>query len=391
MKFSLRVCRQSQISVLMLAVLVAGCSSQGIVRNPAKLISIRHPLVRPKRVWSRDIGNGSGGLYPAFRIAVSRDGVFVGSENGNAAAYDPVTGKVLWHRHVKWRLIAGPTVTGDEVLFGTLGAHVIALRRSNGKFLWKSNAPSSVMAPPVTHDGIVVVRGVNGTIFGLNALNGKRVWSFQSAEPRLTLRGQSAPLFVGRRVLVGLDNGKIIALNGSNGKLLWSDTLVVPAGESELRRLVDIDADLLPSEKGVFAVSYGGILALVDPVSGAIRWKQHVRSYTGMAIGGSGNTIYLTDVDGYVWALNAATGTKKWESKVLKFRQPSAPVFYNDYVVVGDFKGYLHWFNPADGMIVGRMRMGNSPIVAPLAVGHGLLYVMNTAGRLTAFRGYKLH
>lgn len=391
MKLLLRVCRKPWIVVLMFAVLASGCSSQGIIRKPAKLISIRHPLVRPKRVWSHDIGNGAGGFYPAFRIAVKRDGVFVGSEGGEAAAYDPRTGKVLWHRHVKGRLIAGPTVVGDEVLFGTLGAHVIALRRSSGRVLWRSNAPSAVMSPPVARDGVVVVRGVNGMIFGLNSSNGKRIWSFQSAEPSLTLRGQSSPLFISGRVLVGLDNGKLIALNGSNGKLLWSDTLVVPNGQSELRRLVDIDADLLPSEEGVFAASYGGVLALVDPVGGAVRWKQHVGSYTGMSINGSGDTVFVTGVRGYLWALSASTGVVKWQSKVLKFRQPSSPVLYKHYVVVGDFKGYLHWFNPSDGKIVGRTRLGDAPIVTPPAVGHGLLFVMNTDGKLAAFRGHTMH
>lgn len=391
MKLSFPVCRKSWVAVLTVAVLLGGCSSQGIIRKPAKLTAIRHVQIRPKRVWSRNIGNGSGGLYPAFRVAVNKDGVFVGSENGDAVAYGPETGKVLWRHHIKGKLIAGPTVNGDAVLFGTLGAHVIALRRSNGSLLWRSNAPSVVMAPPVSHDGIVVVRGVNGVIYGLDASNGKRIWSFQSTEPRLTLRGQSAPLFVGGRVLIGLDNGKIIALNIHNGKLLWSDALAVPNGKSELRRLVDIDADLLPSKNGVFVVSYGGDLALVDPENGAVRWKRHLKSYTGMSVDRSGKVIYLTDAKGYVWALNAANGAEKWESKALKFRQPSAPVFYKSYVVVGDFKGYLHWFNPADGKIVGRTRMGEAPIVTPPAIGHGLLFVMNTAGRLVAFRGQPVH
>lgn len=391
MKFSFQFCRKSWITASIVAALLAGCSSQGIVRKPAKLAAIRHALIRPKRVWSHDIGNGSGGLYPAFRIAVAQDGIFVGSEDGEAAAYQPETGKVLWHHHVKGRLIAGPTVNGDEVLFGTLGAHVIALQRSNGALLWRSDAPSVVMAPPVAHDGIVVVRGVNGMIYGLDESNGARVWSFQSSEPRLTLRGQSAPLFVGRQVLIGLDNGKLIALNVRNGKLLWSDTLVVPNGQSELKRLVDIDADLLLSKKGVFAVSYGGVLALVNPSTGAVQWKKHMRSYTGMSVNKSGNAIFLTDVKGYVWALNTTNGAESWVSKALKFRQPSAPVIFNNHVVVGDFKGYLNWFNTVDGKIIGRTRMGDAPIVTPPAVGHGLLFVMNTAGQIAAFKEQSLH
>ncbi len=372
--------------LLAVALFVAGCGSKGIVRTPAKLVDIAHPQVQPRQLWSRSIGNGSGGNYPAFRIAVEQDAVYVGAEDGDVAAYNPKTGGTIWRTDTHARLISGPSVTGDTVLLGTLDAQVIALNRADGKRLWKSDTSSEVMAPPVSDGRIVVVRSVDGRIFGLNASSGKRIWSFDRDEPSLTLRGQSAPLFEGGNALVGLDSGDVISLDSQDGKLAWEQTLSVATGRTQLDRLVDIDADLLSSPVGVFVVSYGGDIALLDPTSGQPRWKRRVKSYNGMALSGDSRTLYVTDDDGYVWALDTTTGAQVWKQEVLKYRRLSPPVWFDGFIVVGDYDGYLHWLEPSDGKIVGRTRLGSNPIIAPPVVANDLLYVMDSDGDLAAYK-----
>lgn len=374
------------VSLLGVALFVVGCGSKGIVHTPAKLVDISHPLVQPQQVWSRSIGNGSGGFYPAFRIAAEKDAVFVAAEDGDVAAYNSATGATIWSTDTDARLISGPTVNGDAVLLGSLDAKVITLKRADGKPLWKGDASSEVMSPPVSDGRVVVVRGVDGRIFGLDADSGRRLWNFDRSEPSLTLRGQSAPLFEGDNVLIGLDTGELISLNSEDGKLAWAQSLSVPSGRSELDRLVDIDADLLPSTMGVFVVSYGGDIALVDPVSGEPRWKRRVKSYSGMALSSDGRTLYVTDDDGYVWALDASNGAEEWKQKALKYRRLSPPAYFDGYVVVGDYDGYLHWLEPSDGKIVGRTRLGSDPIIAAPVVANGLLYVMDSDGDLAAYK-----
>lgn len=368
------------------ALLLAGCGSKGIVRTPASLVDIAHPKVQPEQVWSREIGGGSGGFYPAFRIAADKDAVFVGAEDGDAAAYNPANGDTIWSADTDARLISGPGVSGNAVIFGTLDAKVIALNRANGKVLWKSAASSEVMAPPQSNGQIVVVRGVDGRVFGLDSSTGARVWSFDRNEPSLTLRGQSAPLFSGGNVLMGLDDGEIVSLDSSSGKPNWVQTLSIPRGTSQLDRLVDIDADLISSPAGVYAVSYGGDIALINPANGQPVWKRRVKSYSGMALSKDGSTLYVTASNGYVWALDASSGAREWQQKALKYRRLSPPAWFDGYVVVGDYAGYLHWLDPSSGKIVGRTRLDHDPIVAPPVVEGKLLYVMDTDGDLAAYK-----
>lgn len=375
------------LAALLAAAVLVGCGSKGIVRTPAKLVEIKHPTVEPHEVWSRDVGNGSGGQWSSLRVTVAKDAVYAAAEDGNVYAFDRGSGNTIWRAETDARVISGPTVAGDLVLVGTLDAQVLALRRANGKLLWKGAAPSEVMAPPVTDGHIVVVRAVDGRVFGLDAGTGKRVWSFERNEPDLTLRGLSAPLLLGDDVLIGMDNGKIVSLNTDDGKPSWEQTLSVPTGRSELDRLTDIDADLLAASRGVYAVSYGGDIGLLSPDNGEFRWKRRVKSYSGMALGDK--LLFVTDDDGYVWALDPATGAQDWKQEALKYRELSPPAFFDGYVVVGDLDGYLHWLRPSDGAIVGRTRLGSDPITtAPAVFGHRL-YAMNADGTLAAFEDRK--
>jgi outer membrane protein assembly factor BamB len=371
------------LAATLAAVALTGCSHKGKARTPAKLIKIAHPQVEPVDVWSRTIGSGSSSYYNEYRIAVADDAVFAGSIDGRVYALNPKTGATIWRTETKARIISGPTINGNAILLGSMDGEVIALKRADGKQLWRAKAPSEALAPPVGSGDIVVAKAVDGREYGLDASTGERKWAFDRNEPNLTLRGLSAPLIVGSRVYVGLDSGKLVELNLGDGSMVWEQAISVPTGRQELDRFADIDADLLLGSDGLFVVTYGGDLALVDLSTGDSRWRRGVKSYTGMALGG--DKLFVTDDDGTVWCFDAATGAAAWKQQELKYRRLSAPAFYKGYVVVGDYKGYLHWLSPDDGKLVGRSHMSGSLIMTQPVVGNDLLYVMDMSGNLHAY------
>ncbi|MBX6421851.1 MAG: outer membrane protein assembly factor BamB [Nevskia sp.] len=365
------------------ALALAGCGSKGKAREPAKLTRLEHVEVRPEREWSRRIGDGSDGYWSGLRIALASDALFAASIDGRVDAVNPQNGDLIWRVNTKARVISGPTLDGDQLYVGTLDGEVIALARADGKIRWRAQAPSEALAPPVGNGQVVVAKAVDGREYGLNAGSGERLWSFDRNEPNLTLRGLSAPLILGDRVYIGLDNGKLEALSLDDGQPIWEQTISVPTGRVEIERLTDIDADLLVGREGLYVVTYGGDLALIDPQSGDSRWHRSIKSYSGMAL--SGDRLYVTDDDGTVWSLDAATGAAVWKQPVLKYRRLSPPAVFDRYVVVGDYQGYLHWLSVEDGKLVGRVRLGGDPITTAPVVDHGLLYALDAGGRLAAY------
>lgn len=366
-----------------LALLVlAGCSHKEKLREPTELADIVNPAIKPKIEWNASAGSGSDRIFTGLRATLDVDGLYSADLKGHVFSFDSQTGKLLWKADTKARVASGPTIAGNAVLVGTLGGEVIALKRADGSELWRQTVSSEVMAGPVGNGDIVVVRSVDGKVVGLSATSGERLWTFDRNVPALVLRGLSEPLLIGSHAIVGMDNGRVAALRLEDGQPVWEQAISVPQGRTELDRLTDIDGDLLDGPDCLYVSSFGGDLACVDATSGQVQWRRTVKNYNSLSMGG--DKVYIADESGVVWALDAATGAAAWKQEGLLYRKLSPPAFFNGYVVVGDYKGYLHWLDPADGHIVARNRVGSDSIVAPPAVGENLLYVMNRKGRIAA-------
>lgn len=370
--------------LLVLAGLLTGCGGGVIVAAPTPLQPIEQPRVQPAILWTSDGGEGTQGETVGFRVGVDAPVAYVANHGGNVAAFAIRSGQELWRVETGKKLISGPTVAGDVLLVGTRDGHLLALSSEDGHKLWQVNVSSQVIASPAAYNGIVVVRTLDGRIVAYELASGKRLWTVERAVPKLTVRGASSPLIADGRVYAGLDNGEVVALDLATGRLLWEQTIALPTGSSELERLVDIDAELLLVDNTLYAASVGNKLASLSVSNGRVRWKQDIGSVTGLAF--NRKLVFTTDLDGVVYAVNRLTGEVVWKQEALKYRELSAPVMYNGYVVVGDYQGYLHWLDPQTGRIVGRIDVLDAAIrTRPVVVGNRIL-VLGVEGELAAVR-----
>lgn len=360
--------------------LLAACGGKENVREPAKLQDIASPALKANTVWSGSVASGKS--YSALRIALEPDALLTAGEDGVVVAFEPTAGRQLWRANTEARVISGPTVSGDLVFVGTLDAEVIALKRADGKPAWRSKLSSEVMAPVVSNGQVVIVRSVDGRLYGLSATDGSRLWVFDRSVPNLTLRGLSEPLLLGSKAYAGLDNGRVVAFDATSGQVIWEQAVAVPSGRTELDRITDIDASLVADGGRVCAASFGGEVACFDADNGEVQWRRSVKSYTGFAL--INGLLVISDEAGIVWALDAASGAAAWKHEGLQYRQLSAPAAHGDHVVLADFEGYLHWLDPKDGKLVARTRVGSDPVRAPMVASAELLYVLNTAGKISA-------
>ncbi len=371
-------------AVLLLALLVAACSEKGKVKEPAELQKIAAPKVDPRYAWTARAGEGSGEIRTTLQLSVQPDAVYSADVEGRVFAFDAVAGSNMWRAETGARLSSGPSVQGNLVLVGTLDAEVFALRRSDGNPLWRAALPSEVLAPPTLAGDVVVARTADGRLFGLSAVDGSRLWSIDRSQPPLTLRGQSAPLAVGSTIVAGLDNGRLIALDARDGKPLWEQTVSAPKGRTELERISDIDAQIIPGDGVIYVASYGGEVAAVSLETGDVLWRYALKSYSGMAL--ADDRLVISDEDGRIWALDNKSGAVLWKQEGLLNRRASAPAVQNGSVVVGDFEGYLHWLSLRDGSFVGRSKPFSDPIVAPVVASGANIFALDVEGRIAVLQ-----
>ena len=84
--------------------------------------------------------------------------------------------------------------------------------------------------------------------------------------------------------------------------------------------------------------------------------------------------------------MSRQTGSELWKHEQLKFRDISGPAAYQNSVVVGDFEGYVHFFDTATGELQARVRAGSDRVTSPPVVVNETLYVQTDGGDLAAFR-----
>ena len=338
-----------------LTVLLVACSSSPSPNLPPVELEDLVNAIRIDISWENRIGKGAGEKYLRLKPAIDDGKGFIADYTGQVMAFDVVSGKVLCKAYLAVPIASGPSVVQGRLLLGTSQGEVLMLNADDGKVIWRHNVSSEVLSTPIGADDTVIVRTVDGRLYGLNFESGKQLWTYGRSVPILTLRGTSRPLVVDNIVISGFDSGKLVALTREHGTLLWETTVAVPRGRTELERIVDMDADPVVMEGIIYAVTYQGRIAAVELTSGRLMWARDISVFNSMAI--DAYRVYLSDGEGLIWALDRYNGATLWKQNKLLRRRPTAPVFFNDHLIVGDYNGYLHWLSREDGHLVAREKI----------------------------------
>ncbi|MGZ5053665.1 MAG: outer membrane protein assembly factor BamB, partial [Methylobacter sp.] len=279
----------------------------------------------------------------------------------------------------------GPGLGAGTVILGASDAEVVALDIETGAVLWKTKVSSEVLSVPAVANNIVVVRTTDGSVIALDEKTGGKRWSYERSVPALSLRGTGSPLISGNNVIGGYDNGKLMALRLNDGKYVWETTIAIPKGRSEVERLVDLDVDPIVINDVIYIASYQGGLAAISEADGEIMWRNEtVSSHSGLS--NDHRYLYLTDSQSHVMQLDQSNGAALWKQKDLHQRRLTAPAPYDNYVVVGDLEGYVHWLSSVDGRQLGREQVTEGPIDAKPIVVDNTVYVYAKDGTLAALK-----
>ena len=378
------------LPVLGVMLLGSGCSwVTGFLRGtdnsapPAELVEIATPISIEK-LWETEVGSGTEGSFVKLSPAVDSGTVYAASFSGEVAALNSDSGEERWKIETEEPISAGVGLSENFALVGTNTGQVLALRREDGTEAWRTQVSSEILATPRAADGVVVVRTVDGKFTGLNENSGEQLWVYQYTVPVLTLRGTAPPLLGQGVAIAGLDSGKLVAISLKDGIPVLEMTIAPPRGRTELDRLVDVDAEPKAIGAVLFVAAYQGNISAIDLRNGNTIWAREISIHSGLDVSPQG--VYVSDADDSVWGLDLRTGNTRWEQPALSGRSLSAPVVSQDYVVVGDFEGYLHWLDSNTGQIVGRVEVSDEGIgVAPVGDG-GSLFVLANDGTLSAFR-----
>jgi outer membrane protein assembly factor BamB len=349
---------------------------------PAELIEFRQRL-KVVELWSENVGSGTSKQYLKLAPVVANQRLYVADADGNVEARDATNGNKLWSIDADVHITGGPGFGENTVLIGTGEGETIAYSAEDGEEMWRSTVSSEILSPPQKAHNTVIVRTGDGKVFGLSGNTGKRLWIYDRTVPSLTLRGTSNPVIDNDLVIAGFDGGRMAALDVRTGKLIWEAPVAIARGRTELDRMVDIDSTPLIMDGVIYIATFQGHLSAMQVETGRILWDRDISSYAGF--GADQQNIYITDDQSHIWVFDRFTSTSVWKQEKLHLRSITAPASIGDYVVVGDYQGYLHWMSKSSGKFVARTELCSKRIITPPLVVGKILYGYCSDGTLTAF------
>ncbi len=353
----------------------------------------------PRRVWSADVGAGSGDVAQLLaQPIVVGETVYTMDSRSVVSAFNAASGARLWRVDLADRdedgiyFGGGITSNNGKIFVSTGFARVFALDAATGELLWIHKAPSPMRGAPVADDGRVFVVTLDNQLLVLNDDTGERLWNNVGVQESAGLLGSASPAVSRNTVVVPYSSGEVLALLTDDGRQLWSENLSAVrrldplADIAQVRGLPVIDREL------VLAVSHAGRMLAVDLRQGVRAWQAEVGGV--QMPWAAGDYIYVVTNDGQVVCLQRRDGRIRWVMPLPRFADPEdqerpirwrGPVLAGDRLIIAGSHGEAVSMSPYDGKLLGAISTGDGIAVAPV-VANNSLYLLTNGGDLIAYR-----
>jgi len=358
----------------LLGLLLAGCAAKGLDPSP---LPVFRPAVDARVAWKASAGVSSGYMFSPVRF---QGMVCAAAGDGRLTCYDGSRGGRLWSASEDVASSGGVGAGENMLLVGTAKGEVLAYE-ANGNLLWRSRVSSEVLSAPTASGSMVVVRAGDSKIFGLDSRDGRRIWEYQSPPQSLILRATPGMVIVDddTAMISGFPGGKLTKLDLRDGSLLWDIAVATPRGNNELERMTDVAGTPLLEEGMVCAVAFQGRIGCYDTDKGEQIWARSASSAGNIVA--DAQSVYYTEADGVLVAYDKNTGASVWRQEKLLYRRVSSPIVVGDWLVVGDYQGYVHVLSRSDGAFVARVATDGSAIVtSPLLLGERVVVQTERGG-----------
>lgn len=344
-----------------------------------------------QQVWKNSTA-GNTHIYSLLGPINYDNAIYVASRSGQVKAIDLSSGNTIWDVNLskstlfssKIALFSGGVSADDKYVYvGSERAVVYALDRLDGKVVWEKTVKGEVLARPVSSENKLIIHTANGILQGLDRDTGDYLWDVSFEVPALSIRGNSTPTIAHGAAIVGDDNGRVNAYYINDGELIWQQRISQPSGSTEIAKLNDVDSTPVVEGNLVYSIGYNGSVVALDLSNGQTVWRKILGSIHSLAV--DTDRLFVIDQDDNVQAIAKNGGGELWTQSDFTHRLLTDPVIYQNYVVFGDFEGYLYWLNAESGELVAKTQVSSSGLISKPLVVDNKLIVQAKNGDIYAF------
>ena len=295
------------------------------------------------------------------------------------------TGKLKWKFQTGDYIFGSPVIDGDGVLYIASNDHKLyALNTKTGAKKWDASLPGNAMRsnPALGPDGVLYIGGgeKSGKVYAFDMATGAKVWERQTGVENVTSSpalASDGTLYIGAGEF---NKGKMLALDSLTGQIKWSfDT----GGEVSGSPAIGTDGTIYFGRQFEYTSSgQASYVYALDGATGAKKWEfRNATSSPGFEMGpsiGSDGTVYIAarsfvgETPDSLYALNGANGQVKW--KFTAFDTRGCPCIGDGVVYQPAGDGSVYALNAANGTKKWEFQTGGECVATPTLDATGTLY-----------------
>jgi outer membrane protein assembly factor BamB len=281
-------------------------------------------------IWEQEIGVGSSSPL------IKGDNIYIGSNNG-LFAFNKKTGEIVWENNFV-SISTKPAYSGNNLFCGSNDGNMYAFNSQNGDLKWTYQTDYEIYSSPIIKDNCLYFGSNDGFFYAVNIENKELIWKYKTDGPI-----DSSPVIINDDIVFGSWDSNLYSLNLLNGRLNW-----------KFSTGWGIDSKPLYHDNKIYLGSEDNNFYSIDSETGKLTWMFSTNGGIKSSPAIYGNLIFFGSSDGKIYALDSLTGDLKWSS---------SPDYY----------------------IKGIYNYKTKPIVAPLVVDNGKVYVGSTNGKIYCY------
>ncbi len=354
----------------------------------------------PTKVWTASVAGSSNRMRLASAPVVGSGKLFATGTDGVIVAFDKATGAKLWTRgEDDMTKDQAPSAFGGGVsyeagkLYATNGVgDVKAVNAETGEVLWKVKPAGPMRGSPTIAFGQLFVMTQDNQIISLNINDGSLMWDESGSNTQSGVFGVAAPAAGQGTIVAGYSSGELSAYRYENGRTLWSDALARTNISTTVGSITDIDADPIVDSGRVYALGQGGRMAAYELVTGQRIWELNLAGISTPAI--AGEWIFTLTDDARLLAIARSSGRVRWITQLQRYKDEKdkeGPIFWTGPVLAGGHlwvassRGEMWKISAGEGSASLFADIGQ-PVSLPPLVADGMLYLMDDAGTIHAWK-----
>ncbi|MYD08934.1 MAG: PQQ-binding-like beta-propeller repeat protein [Chloroflexi bacterium] len=273
--------------------------------NPVDGSLLRDNQNNPRTWVLRGSDNGGAQFHTApFRI--DDETVIIVDHNRRLLRVDSVIVEVQRSFPLLDKVVANPLEAGGVLYVPFLNGGLSAISLDDYRELWRFPTDAGIWAQPLLVNDMLILSSIDHYLYAVDRETGHRIWS-------VDLGGAvaSTPLLANDRLYIGSFN------------------------------------------KSFFEISLDGVILSQYATQNWVWGTPAIDEY---------GIVYVTDLSGYVHALDTSGGLReRWSAQIAERGVRAGPIVYGERVIVASRDGKVYWLDRNDGQLINAREIDGRP------------------------------